>query len=142
MACLRLAQFFEQLDDLLCPKQESRPREVCQGNYNLSKRVLDAAGFDSTDVEDIFGVLRSQGACCDCEALYNVVESSRLKAEYWRAHLDVDTKHVPHSPHAQQDRRRREDVRSLYDWGQEVGIRLVLREAVGKAARHWARRNP
>jgi hypothetical protein len=32
----------------------------------------------------MFAVLRAQGACCDCEVLYNVAESSRLKAEYWK----------------------------------------------------------
>jgi len=119
MACLNLSQFFEQLDDLLCPKEKSRAREVCQGNYSLSKRVLDLAGFDPTDVEDIFDVLRSQGAGCDCEALYNVAESSRLKAEYWRTSLDVNIKYVPHPPSVQQDQQRREDVRRPYGRGEK-----------------------
>ena len=26
-----------------------------------------------------------KGGFCDCEILYNVVEESRLKAEYWQA---------------------------------------------------------
>jgi hypothetical protein len=45
---------------------------------------LEAAGFDADDLKDMFAVLRAQGACCDCEVLYNVAESSRLKAEYWK----------------------------------------------------------
>lgn len=96
MTCLRRSLFFERLDDVLCPKEESGEREVCAGNYRISERVLEASGFDSGDCEDIFNVLRAQGACCDCEILYNVVESSRLKAEYWknRAHgAEAQPKH-------------------------------------------------
>ena len=40
--------------------------------------------FDSDDLKDMFAVMRAEGACCDCEVLYNVAESSRLKAEYWK----------------------------------------------------------
>jgi len=84
MACLRRSHFFERLDGLLCPERGLQAREVCGGNYKLSKSILEVAGFDSADLEDVFNVLRSQGACCDCEVLYNVAESSRLKAEYWK----------------------------------------------------------
>jgi hypothetical protein len=37
----------------------------------MATRILETAGFDSADLDDIFGVLESQGACCDCEILYN-----------------------------------------------------------------------
>lgn len=84
MTCFRRSHFFERLDDLLCPTADSGQREVCGGDYKISKRILEAAGFDSDDLRDMFAVLRAQGACCDCEALYNVAESSRLKAEYWK----------------------------------------------------------
>jgi hypothetical protein len=87
MACLRRSHFFERLDDLLCPEGRLTAREVCGGNYKLSKSVLEVANFDSVDLEDIFSVLRLQGACCDCEILYNIAESSRLKAEYWKGRL-------------------------------------------------------
>ena len=96
MTCLRRSHFFEQLDDLLCPKPVLHQREVCAGNYTISERVLKASGFDSEDLQDVFNVLRAQGSCCDCEILYNVAESSRLKAEYWknRAHAtEAKTKH-------------------------------------------------
>jgi Protein of unknown function (DUF2695) len=46
----------------------------------LSESVLRTAGFDSEEMADIFDVLRSKGGCCDCEILYNVAESSRLKS--------------------------------------------------------------
>jgi hypothetical protein len=97
MTCLAGSHFFERLDDLLCPMENSRQREVCAGDYKLSKRVL--ADFDSADLKDIFNVLRSQGACCDCEVLYNVAESSRLKSQYWRNRADtLKSEHVRHSP--------------------------------------------
>lgn len=85
MTCLRRSQFFERPDDLLCPNAEGEAREVCAGDYTLAKRVLQAGCFDLADWDDIFNVLRTQGACCDCEILYNVAESSRLKAQYWKS---------------------------------------------------------
>jgi hypothetical protein len=84
MTCFSRSHFFERLDDLLCPKGDSDQGEVCDGNFKISKGILEAAGFDADDLKDMFAVLRAQGACCDCEVLYNVAESSRLKAEYWK----------------------------------------------------------
>jgi len=84
MTCFRRSHFFERLDDLLCPKGDSGQHEVCHGDYRISKGILEAAGFHSEDLKDMFTVLRAQGAGCDCEVLYNVAESSRLKAEYWK----------------------------------------------------------
>ena len=88
MTCFRRSHFFERLDDLLCPTGDSGQREVCGEDYKISKRILEAAGFDSDDLKDMFAVLRAQGACCDCEVLYNVAESSRLKGEYWKGQAD------------------------------------------------------
>jgi len=95
MTCLRRALFFERLDDLLCPKDDLRGGKVCGGNYTISERVLKESGFDSDELQDTFNVLRAQGACCDCEVLYNVAESSRLKAAHWksRAHSTGVGKH-------------------------------------------------
>ena len=101
MTCLRRSLFFERLDDVLSPKEDSHPREVCAGNYEWSKRVLEASGFDADDLQDILSVLRAQGACCDCEILYNVAESSRLKSEYWKRQaegIDGRTKHPGAAP--------------------------------------------
>jgi hypothetical protein len=98
MRCLDRSEFFDKLDDLLCPNEASLPRKGCGGDYKLSESVLRTAGFDSEELADIFGVLRSQGGCCDCEILYNLAESSRLKAEYWRGRakgLDARPKHDP-----------------------------------------------
>ena len=96
MTCLRRAQFFERLDDLLSPEASTNKQAFCAGDYRIATAVLEDTGFDSNELEDIFNVLKSQGGCCDCEILYNVAESSRLKAKYWksRAHGgDVGPKH-------------------------------------------------
>lgn len=89
MASLRRSRFFEDLDNLLSPVDGSgiSPAQ-CGGDYEKSASILRSAGYDSEAVADIFAVLRSQGGGCDCEILYNVAETSRLKAKYWqkRAH--------------------------------------------------------
>ena len=95
MTSLQRSFFFERLDDLLSPKEDSHQREMCVGNCELSKRVLEASGFDSDDLQDIFNVLRAQAGYCDCEILFNVAESS-LKSEYWKSRakdINAQTKH-------------------------------------------------
>ena len=84
MKSLVRSGFFESRDDFFCPKEDSQPRQTCRGDYKLSESLLLSLGFWQPDLGDIFGVLNSKGGCCDCEILYNVAESSRLKAEYWR----------------------------------------------------------
>lgn len=101
MACLERSGFFRKLDDLLCPEDNSQPHADCSGDFQLSKSILQAAGFNSSELTDIFGVLGSQGGGCDCEILYNVTESSRLKADYWRNRargLNERGKHVSSRP--------------------------------------------
>lgn len=88
MAVLRTKGFFDALDEALCPLDGSRPAVPCRGNYENSERILGDLGFDADDVKDIFDALRSRGGFCDCEVLYNVVETSRLKSKYWRAQAD------------------------------------------------------
>ena len=84
MRCLSRSNFFAKLDDLLCPKDDPHLRHGCAGDYKLSESILLASGFNQNDLDDICGVLRSKGGYCDCEILYNVAESNRLKAEYWQ----------------------------------------------------------
>lgn len=79
MKCLDRSLFFEKLDDVLCPKDCSEVRQGCGSDYKLSESILLASGFDASDLVDIFDVLRGQGGFCDCEILYNVAESSRLR---------------------------------------------------------------
>jgi hypothetical protein len=96
MKFLAVRGFFEKLDDLFCPLESSHERQRCAGNYEASKSILRSLGFSDVDIEDICAVLAAQGGCCDCEILYNIVETSRLKAEYCRAQLE-HTHHLdPH----------------------------------------------
>jgi hypothetical protein len=85
MKCLSKCNFFEELDDSLCPADKSVPREHCLGNFDISESILRKHSFDNEELADIYDVLRARGGFCDCEVLYNVAESDRLKAEYWRA---------------------------------------------------------
>ena len=84
MKCLDRARFFDKLDDLLCPRQSEKAPQSCSGNFELSISVLRASGFDESDLDDIFAVLRSRGGFCDCEILYNVSETNRLKVRHWQ----------------------------------------------------------
>lgn len=43
-----------------------------------------------------FHVFMSMGGYCDCEILFNVAESSRLKAEYWLARTEGRQPIDPH----------------------------------------------
>jgi len=94
MLSLHRSQFFEKLDDLLSPLDGRSARE-CGGDYRLSEGVLRLAGYDSEAMTDIFGVLRSQGGCCDCEILYNVAETSRLKAKHWKGRAHDPNRRIP-----------------------------------------------
>ena len=98
MAYLLGCQFFEKLDDLLSPSESVHPSQACDGSYRHSESILLTSGHKECDLADVFGVLRSKGGACDCEILYNVVESSRLKAKYWRKQhaLKNPVGHVSH----------------------------------------------
>jgi len=96
MKSLTRSGYFEKLDGLLGPENNSSPSESCDGTYKLSESILLSSGFDQDDLDDIFSVLQSKGGYCDCEVLYNVVETSRLKAKYWRSLAIGETPHIPH----------------------------------------------
>jgi hypothetical protein len=85
MRSLTTRGFFEELDNRFRPKDDAVPRAVCDHSYTISESVLAERGFHAEDLDDIFDVLRAKGGVCDCEILYNAVEESRLKAEYWKA---------------------------------------------------------
>src|ERR1700737_1192148 len=95
MRCLGECIFFEKLDDLLSPESPSTPSAGCDGTYKFSESIL-ADRFDRDALDDIFDVLKSKGGFCDCEILYNVVDS-RLKAKYWRSHAAGETPPTRHS---------------------------------------------
>ena len=89
--CLVSRGFFEGLDARLCPKDAQAPRVLCDHSYRVSETVLAELGFQAEELSDIFDVLRSRGGFCDCEILYNAVEESRLKADYWKAKAGKET---------------------------------------------------
>jgi hypothetical protein len=97
MKCLGRCAFFEKLDGLLSPEDNSIPPQGCDGTYKRSEAILIAAGFERADLADIFAVLQSKSGCCDCEVLYNVAETSRLKTNYWRGRAAGEITHTPHT---------------------------------------------
>jgi hypothetical protein len=100
MRSLARRRFFEKLDDLFSPQDASRHPQTCDGTYKCSEAILVASGFDSVELGEILDVLKSKGACCDCEILYNVAESSRLKSAYWRKQASKEGSRVHHDPGA------------------------------------------
>jgi hypothetical protein len=97
MKCLNGARYFESLDDAMCPKETGRERARCWGDFRNSRPILLNRGFKEEELFDVFHVLMRQGGFCDCEILYNAVEESRLKAEYWIARSEGRN---PYDPHA------------------------------------------
>ena len=90
--------FFEKLDDKLCHVGDVNA-ETCAGGYAISE-LLHTLGFDEEELKDIFQVFRSRGGFCDCEILYNVSETNRLKTRHWRGRaveLDARIRHSPSS---------------------------------------------
>jgi hypothetical protein len=86
MGLLQKSHFFERLDEHFCPADEAERKVQCAGHsFKVSREILEELGMGADDTEDVIDVLRSQGACCDCEVLYNVAEQSRLKTRYWKA---------------------------------------------------------
>ena len=78
-------RFFAQLDDRMCPQEEFLVGMACRGDFQLSRAILPLAGYAKNEHFDIFHVLMSQGAYCDCEILFNVAPESRLRTRYWKA---------------------------------------------------------
>lgn len=55
----------------------------CFGDFRVSKKILTDLNFSVEDQFDIFHVLMSEGAYCDCEILFNVFRESEYSKEYW-----------------------------------------------------------
>lgn len=96
MKCLRGAGFFEFLDEVMLPKDSDHERAKCWGDYRNSRPILLSRGLKEDELFDVFHVLMLQGGLCDCEILYNVVEQSRLRAEYWSARSQGLNPYDPH----------------------------------------------
>jgi hypothetical protein len=85
LAVLEARRFFELLDDLFCPNDPEAAPRTCNHSFANAIEVLSTFGMDSDKTADVLAVMKVQGACCDCEILYNVAEESRLKAKRWKA---------------------------------------------------------
>ena len=96
MKCVEASGFFKGLDDVFCPGNPAAPRAKCHRDFRVSKELLTKHGFEEKDLSDVFHVLMAKGGFCDCEILYNVVEESRLKAEYWKARAEGRKPKDPH----------------------------------------------
>jgi hypothetical protein len=103
MTCLGRSGYFEKLDDVLSPQDVSHAPQSCERTFKLSESILLASGFEQGDLADIFAVLQSKGGNCDCEVLYNVSETNRLKAKYWRDRAAGLTTETPHAPKLRTD---------------------------------------
>jgi Protein of unknown function (DUF2695) len=96
MRVVMLSGVIEKLDDLMCPANADAPRAQCHGDYRHAREVLLSSDFTEDELFDVFHVLMAKGGFCDCEILYNAVETSRLKAEYWLARAE---NRAPYDPH-------------------------------------------
>lgn len=70
MRCLKAKEFSQWLDNHLSPVDSESAQVVCRGDFAKSERILKDLGLDETELGEI---------------LYNVADTSRLKAKYWRA---------------------------------------------------------
>ncbi|HKE55461.1 MAG TPA: DUF2695 domain-containing protein [Pyrinomonadaceae bacterium] len=85
-----------ELDDLFSPSSPETARVNCLGDFRHSRQLFLTRGFKEDELFDLFHVLMAQGGFCDCEILYNAADSSRLKAEYWRARAENREPYDPH----------------------------------------------
>ena len=77
--------FFAALDDRLCPADASVAAEKCGNTYEIASSIVLSKDFSNEDIQDVVSVMQAHGGFCDCEILYNVVETSRLKTKHWQA---------------------------------------------------------
>ncbi|MBI3404404.1 MAG: DUF2695 domain-containing protein [Acidobacteria bacterium] len=96
MTALRSRNFFKELDNRLCPLKSSTKTESCGRDFAISESILQSYGYDDAAFADVFGVMRAQGGFCDCEILYNVCETSRLKTAYWTSRTGEMIAKKPH----------------------------------------------
>ena len=92
--------YFGRLDDLLSPADELRPPETCDGTYRLTESILATLVVDETDLAEVLAVLSHNGACCDYEVLYNIADSSRLRAKYWKKRTEEHGASRQHHPNS------------------------------------------
>lgn len=85
MRVLVATGFFVALDDHLCPADASATAEKCQNRHEITSSILRSKDFPDEGIQDVISVMQAHGGYCDCEILYNVVETSGLKTKHWQA---------------------------------------------------------
>lgn len=87
LATIERAGVFSALDDLFAPESGAAGAS-CHGDFRHTKEVLGQKGFgrkgEVDEVFDICHVFMSKGGYCDCEVLFNVSDTNRLKSGYWK----------------------------------------------------------
>ena len=69
LGVLEKDRFFARLDELFCPVGTLEQSVRCGHSFDHTIGILRDLGMDSDDVDDVLAVLKSRGACCDCEVL-------------------------------------------------------------------------
>lgn len=65
--------FFEAMERLVFPfAQRHHGGGACFGDFRFSAQALKMCGVAESDWPDVFEALKDEGACCDCEVLFNV----------------------------------------------------------------------
>ena len=79
---LNSVDFFSSLDNIMAPIDSSVTAKECQGDFELTKKILIEKGFRNEgnidEIFDICHVLMNHGGYCDCEILTNVIEGSNF----------------------------------------------------------------
>lgn len=75
--------FFKKLQEKMYPGNSEQQPIECKHDFSISKQILYDLDFCANDQFDIFHVLMSKGAYCDCEILYNIIEKDNLRKKYW-----------------------------------------------------------
>lgn len=76
LVVLRRERLFETVDDRMCPADPARLRAQYDGPYAMTTAILLKAGYDEEAITDVLLVLAAEGACCDCEILFNVARKA------------------------------------------------------------------
>jgi Protein of unknown function (DUF2695) len=96
MAILERTGFFTKLDDRFAPITADVESALCWGDYRAAKAILPTCAVAESEWFDVFHVLMAQGGFCDCEILYNVVQTSRFAQRYWETR--ARKRPEPHGP--------------------------------------------
>jgi len=67
------------------PADASVAAEKCGNTCEITSSIVLSKDFPNQDIQDVISVMQAHGGYGDCEILYHVVETSRLKTKHWQA---------------------------------------------------------